>query len=306
MATMLENVCKTYDDQGFFVIDRETGSGVLDHLRKIKSGDIVLTRLDKELSKELYLMRTSPHVAIFTSIPPVGSYTTSPFEIVAYQTYNNYIIGSDETIDATHALKVQPKAKMLRTRTSLLPADWEIAGRGEHDRENAALAYQAAQLFKVTNDQAREILESWKPLRGRLESVKKIKGIEFYNDSASISAYSTALALQNISKSRNGVLIFGGAEAGWDYGGLYRLLPEHIHTLILIPGSGTVKQRNRLRELEEVKVLSAPSIEEAVRLSLENSEKGDVVLFSPGFEAAGIDRTRAERGDRFVRAIRAL
>jgi UDP-N-acetylmuramoylalanine-D-glutamate ligase len=67
-----------------------------------------------------------------------------------------------------------------------------------------------------------------------------------------------------------------------------------------------MRERQALSKLEGVTIISAPSIEEAARLAIENAKKGDRVIFSPGFEAAGHDRSRIERGERFVRAVRGL
>jgi len=79
-----------------------------------------------------------------------------------------------------------------------------------------------------------------------------------------------------------------------------------VHTVILLPGSGTLVERKSIQKISDLEVKSAPSIDEAVRSALESANKGDIVLFSPGFEAVGIDGSRKERGERFVRAVRSL
>ena len=175
-----------------------------------------------------------------------------------------------------------------------------------HDCENAALALQAARLFKVSDDAARKILKDWKPLKGHLEPVKKVKNVEFYNDTASVSPDSTIAGIRSLSDNRNLVLIMGGADAGRDYRELYGVLPQCAHTVVLLPGSGTMKERKVLQTLDHVEMLSAPSVEEAVRLARDHARSGDRVLFSPAFAAAGFDASRKERGERFVRAVRGL
>ena len=195
---------------------------------------------------------------------------------------------------------------MLRTKGSVIPNDLDFHGKGAHDRHNAALALQAAQLFKISDDDARDILENWKGLSGRLELVKKVKNIECYNDAASVCASSTELAIKSLAENKNIVLIFGGAETASDYASVYALLPQHVRTIILLPGSGTIKERQQLNTLESVEVYSAPSLEEGARMALEYTQKGDKILFSPGFAVGGFDRSRLERGERFVRALKNL
>ena len=99
LGPMLEHVCKEHGGQSLFTIDTESSDGSLAHLKKAKSGDIELMRIPDVLLADLHAMRISPHVAVFTGVPGKGSYTASPFEILAHQTYNNFLIASDEVID---------------------------------------------------------------------------------------------------------------------------------------------------------------------------------------------------------------
>ena len=306
LEPLLESACDALEGQGFCVIDPESDGGILSNLKKAKTGDILLARITDSMMKELYEMRISPHVAIFTTIPPKGSYFSNPFEILTYQTYNNFIVASDEVIDATHRLKFQPKAKMLRTKASLLALGWLPHGRAAHDRDNASLALQAARLFKVPDEVVQPIFDSWKALKGRLEFIKKVKNVEFYNDTASVSVVSTESAVQNISQGRNVILVFGGAESGSEYAALYALLPKYVHTVILLPGSGTMRQRQTLQKVDHIKIISAQSVEDAVVLAMEHAHQNDRVLFSPGFQAGGMENSRKARGENFVKAVRGL
>ena len=307
LSPMLESACAGNSAQSSFTADPESGDGVLSHLKKMKNGDIVVLRVAEEIQKEIAALCWSPQVAVFTTVPPEGSYRTAPFEILEHQTYNNHVIGDDAVIDAVRASGTQPKAKMLRTKPSIIPEDWAFKGRAPHDRDNAALALQTARLFKISDEIAKAALGSWKPLKGRLEPVKKVKQVEFYNDTASVSPDATVSGMASLAASRNLVLIAGGADRGADYRSFCAALPQYAHTLIVVPGSGTLRERTALRSLDhKLEVVSVPSIEEAARSALDHAHKGDRVLFSPGFAAGGLDGSRLERGERFVRAVRAL
>jgi UDP-N-acetylmuramoylalanine-D-glutamate ligase len=67
-----------------------------------------------------------------------------------------------------------------------------------------------------------------------------------------------------------------------------------------------MKERKNLMSMSELKIHSVPSVEEAVQTALEHASKGDRILFSPGFSAGGLDRSRTERGERFVKAVKSL
>jgi UDP-N-acetylmuramoylalanine--D-glutamate ligase len=306
LAPMLETVGSAAGLQPSFVVDMESGEGMLSSLKRMKNGDTVTMRIIEQMMPEIHALKWSPQVAIFTTVPPPGSFKDTPFEILQYQTYNNYVIGSDHVIDALRSSNPQVRARMLRTKGASVPDDWMPEGRTIYDREDAALALQAARLFKVTDEGAQAVLSKWKPLKGRLEPVKKVKSVEFYNDTASVSPYATIAGMASLSTNRNLVMIVGGADRGADYGELYPALSQYAHTLIVLPGSGTMRERRSIHKLENMSVLSVPSIEEAVRLAAEHAKKGDRVLFSPAFDAVGVDGSRTERGERFVRAVRAL
>jgi UDP-N-acetylmuramoylalanine-D-glutamate ligase len=139
-----------------------------------------------------------------------------------------------------------------------------------------------------------------------LELIKKVKGVEFFNDTMSMTPDSTLAGITALSQGRNVILIFGGVDGGFEYRTLYNQLPRYVHTVVNIPGSGTLRQRVLLQGIEGVGVRSVPSIDEAVRTAFECSQKGDRVLFSPGFDAGGVEGSRVERGEKFVRAVRGL
>lgn len=305
LTPMLEDVFKKNDKESFYSVDPESADGILVHLKKIRSGDVVLMRVIESMTIELAKIGISPHIAVFTSIPDENSYEKHPFEILERQTYNNYIIGSDHIIDATYKFDFHPKAKMLRTKSSIVPESWGFSGKGIHDIENASLTLEAARIFKVDDELASHVLSSWKPLKGRLELVKKVKNVEFYNDSASISPISTLAGLLSLSENRNVVLIIGGSDTSHDYKELFMAIPQYAHTIMLLPGSGTIKERSKIRNLEHVEICNVASMEDAVKLSIDKARKGDKVLFSPAFGAVGYS-SRKERGERFIKAVRAL
>lgn len=297
--SMLKKGFAEYDHQGLFFIDPDSVSGALNNLRKIKKGDVVLARIPEHLSEHYHKLRISPHVVVITSL--------TSFSLLAFQTYNNFIVAPDKVIDAIKKDSVNSsKAKILRTRAGSVSTTWNIGIKGVHNLENAALALQTIELFKVPQDIGREVLEDFEGLRGHIEFVKKVSGIEFYNDTASITAISTLAALRLLSHDKNIILILGGAYTGHDYDELIQNISRYVSTIILLPGSGSLGLRNKIEELSDINFVQVLHLEDAVEKAKECAKKGDKVLFSPGFEAVGVDVSRKERGERFVRAVRGL
>ena len=303
VAHLIYNILKKafvdYEDQGLFFIDPESTNGALTHLKKIKKGDVVLSRIPDSLMQHYYEIHISPHVAVITS--------EIPFGILEFQTYNNFIVAPDAVVDMIKSQKnLSSKAKILRTRGSSIPLDWNIKPRAVYDRENAALALQTSELFKVSSEIAKEVIQSFIGLKGRVELVKKVSGIEFYNDATSVVPQATLSALMTLASGKNIVLILGGAYTGHDYSNLIKNIPNYVSTIILLPGSGTLGFRADIENFPEINFVQVLSLEEAVKEALEHAKKGDRVLFSPAFDAVGVDISRKERGERFVKAVRGL
>ncbi len=295
VAHMLYKVLKQsfseYEDQGLYFIDPDLSHGALTHLKKIKGGDVVLARIAEDMMGEYSSARVSPHVAIITSLTSQAlAGTKKAFDILEHQTYNNFVVAPDAVIDAIKTkTDFVTKAKMLRTRA-----------------DNSALVLQAAELFKVSAETVASVLEDFSGLKGHRELIKKIGGIEFYNDSAAVTPKATLAALQALSVEKNIVLILGGAYTGYEYGELIKEIPLHAKVVILLPGSGSLGFRKDLEVLCDIVFLQAPTIEVALTLAKEQAKKGDRILFSPACEAIGIHISRKERGDKFVKAVRAL
>ena len=133
----------------------------------------------------------------------------------------------------------------------------------------------------------------------------------FYDDSSSERPEATLAALKALSSSSSDpttatILIMGGAETGADYDLLLKNISQYTKVLVLVPGSGTLGLRKRLGAIENLKCLSAPSVEVAVKLARAEAKSGDRILYSPAFAAAGYDSSRAARSERFVKAVRGL
>lgn len=344
---ILKKAFEDYKDQGIYYIDPEAPSA-LAHLKKVHKGDLVVARITRTLIPAFEHARVSPHIAVFTTLSsskssavtsasgdaagteatgdtashasrrPSGHPSATIFNILEFQTYNNFIIGSDAVIDEIRENPViEPKAKMLRTGASIVPTDWQVRYRGSYDRDNVALAMRTAELFKISLETTRTAIEAWKGLKGRLELVKKVAGIEFYNNTAASTATATLAALRAISETKNVVLIMGGASAetltlGESYIELVENIPQYASSVILIPGSGTMGLRRLMQNTSAAKSAEslpfhyAHTIESAVKMARESAHRGDKVLFSPAFEAYGVEKSRAERGEKFVKAVREL
>jgi UDP-N-acetylmuramoylalanine--D-glutamate ligase len=240
------------------------------------------------------------------------------FGVLEFQTYNSFIVASDIAIDMLKKYgEFQPRAKMLRTNSGTIPSDWNIDVQNTHVRENTALAVETAKIFKIDPDAIHLALTQMKPMKGRIERLKSVKGhITFYNDTMSVRPEATLAALRALGEHdaptgpqnhRGTVLVIGGAYTGASYKDLFAEIPQYVSSVIVLPGSGTLTERAGIEGLKEkdVKVLYVKNLVEAAENIKFLASKGDVVLFSPGFDVTGQYESRQARGEEFVEAVKA-
>ena len=128
--------------------------------------------------------------------------------------------------------------------------------------------------------------------------VKNIKGVSIYNDNNSTTPEATTVALKSFPKKQI-VLIMGGADKALDTTMLLETASEYAHTVVLLPGSGSDKITNE-------DFYRAESLKDALETAYKSAEKGDVVLFSPGFASFGMFVNEYDRNDQFMALVKKL
>ena len=225
------------------VFDCESAAGSpCSHVQGRKHS-LAVVRMPDHLLSEYAKARLSPHVAIIAVTPSVND----PFGALAYQTYNNFIITTDEIADSIHASGgAKSKAKIIRTPASRWPTAWNTDFAGAQEREDAALVLEAAALFRVDEKFVRASVDDYlgKKSAGSISLAKKFKGVSFYNDASSERPLATLAALRSLSAESfagdpNGgtILVMGGASTDADYGPLLRNVSQYAKAVVPVPGA---------------------------------------------------------------------
>ncbi len=169
---------------------------------------------------------------------------------------------------------------------------------GAHNRENMLAAIGAAELCGCAQESIQESLENFCGLDHRLEYVRKIDGVFFYNDSKATNIDALLRSLQSFPE--NVILIAGGREKGGDYRVLKDEIEKKVRMLILI-GESREKLFQLFGALTPTRF--AQDLEEAVRVAFQHANQGDVVLLSPGCASFDMFSSYGERGQRFKQAV---
>lgn len=189
------------------------------------------------------------------------------------------------------------KEKVLTTRN-------EMTLRGIHNVQNVLAGLAAGLACGASPDSMRETIANFKAVEHRLEFVKEIEGVKFYNDSKATSVDATLKALEALSDGQGKVvLILGGRGKNAPYEPLAELIKANVRKLVLI-GEDADNIEKQLGNY--VEVVRATTMQEAVEKSFTSAEKGDSVLLAPACASFDMFGSYGERGMVFKSAVHSL
>jgi UDP-N-acetylmuramoylalanine--D-glutamate ligase len=177
----------------------------------------------------------------------------------------------------------------------------EILLRGAHNVENVLAAVCAARLAGVPAEKIRATVASFKAVEHRLEFVRCLQGVDYFNDS---KATNVDAAIKAIEAFPSGIhLILGGKDKDSDYTVLSPLLRERVKAVYTI-GSAAEKIERELHGV--VKMVEAGTIDVAVREANRAAVPGDVVLLAPACSSFDQFENYEHRGRIFRQIVNAL
>ena len=189
----------------------------------------------------------------------------------------------------------------LITRHSLLINAEEITIKGVHNLENAMAASAMALLAGSPLDAVRDSLREFPGLEHRLEFVREIDGVKYFNDSKGTNIGAVVKSLESFNVPI--ILIAGGRDKAGDFSILRDLVKERVKAIVLI-GEATEKIKRSLGDI--IETLMAKNLQEAVEISRSISTKGDIVLLSPACASFDMFADFEDRGRQFKKTVTEL
>ncbi len=170
---------------------------------------------------------------------------------------------------------------------------------GDHNLLNVACAILCLYLFGLDLDEIIKYTKTFKAIDHRLEFVKKIRNVSFYNDSKATNVDSTIKAINSFDK--NVILIAGGYDKKIDYTPLFKNTKKIIKTMILMGQTKEILQN--LCEKYKINYYLVNDMKEAVNKSFEIMKDSDTVLLSPASASWGMYDNYMQRGDDFKKRV---
>ena len=177
----------------------------------------------------------------------------------------------------------------------------DILIKGHHNYENILATYLVAKILNVDFKFVAEVLKEFKGVEHRIEYVRTINGVSFYNDSKSTNPTATITALKSFDGNIH--LILGGMERSQDF---HDLTP-YLSKVKCIYAIGEV--RNRIMEFaseEKVPAFEFKTLKEAMKKVEEEVKPGDIVLLSPASASWDQYLKFEDRGDEFKNIVNHL
>lgn len=181
----------------------------------------------------------------------------------------------------------------------LLPFRYRNGAR--HDLENVLAAWVLCQPFSISNEQFCHALETFEKPPHRIEFVREIEGVLFYDDSKGTNLDAVIQAVQAMKGPV--ILIAGGKDKGASYLLWKEAFLGKIKQIIAI-GEAAPKIERELHPYFDIK--RADSLSEAVTAAATEAKRGDHVLLSPGCSSYDMFRDYAHRGEEFQHYVQLL
>jgi UDP-N-acetylmuramoylalanine--D-glutamate ligase len=175
---------------------------------------------------------------------------------------------------------------------------------GEHNRLNAALAYEALKALGLSDEEIFTGLATFPGVEGRLQLVGTVDGVRIYNDNNATTPQATTAAIKALAgDDKNLVLIAGGADKNIDSTELAKAIVAHVKLSVLIPGNGTDTLIKLLQAENYADVLVVENLSQAVEEARLAAVSPETILFSPAYASFAQYKNEYERNDEFMSLI---
>ena len=281
------------------------GKPAIELLPKLKKKSITILELS---SFQLQGLKHSPSIAIILDV--FSDHLDAHLDLKEYLAAKSNIVKNQKGSDLVFYFSGNRQSKNIALKSkgkkiAVVP-DKNIAGLkipGEHNRKNAAMVMAVANELKVPQKGVIQVLKKFGGLTHRLQLVRTIKGVKFYNDSASTNPETTAAAIMSFPNHPK-IIIMGGKDKNLDYEPVAEAAYGEDVKLVIVFGENKKKIQLALDKVAKTK--PAKDLKSAVKMARETAKSGDVVVFSPGAASFDMFENYKARGKEFERIVKKI
>lgn len=303
------------------------GTSVLDFVRQVGPDDWVVLELS---NFQLHEFPHSPHIGVVLMIVPehldwhanLEEYIAAKSNLFNHQKPDDiaiYFAGSDlsrRIAAGSRGIKIPyfaaPGARLRKDGMIVInEPEVEVIHRsevkllGEHNLQNVCAALTAMNEAIGNLDGVKTVLASFSGLEHRLELVRELGGVKYYDDSFGTNPDTAVVALKAFRQPK--VLILGGIDKGLPFDELIdEIAASDVRHVILI-GRTTDKLQKMLADKGYGSVTAGlRTMPKIVAKARELAQPGDVVLLSTAASSFDLFKDYKDRGNQFKQAVAAL
>ena len=200
-------------------------------------------------------------------------------------------IGGAVAIGNEIHVRTRPEIEFYNVKNILL--------KGKHSYENIMAAILIAKEHGGKWMHIQRGIEEYAGSPHRMEYVRRVGGVNFYNDSKATNVHAVSRALESFDD--NIILIMGGKDTGLNYKSLADSIRRKVKSLILV-GEAKETINRYIGDYSETFLIG--TFDEAVFISYHKSRIKDTVLLSPGCSSFDMFNSYEERGNYFKKLVR--
>lgn len=308
------------------------GHPLLAETPSIQPEDVAVLELS---SFQLMTMGRSPHIAVITNLSPnhldvhkdFAEYITAKENIFTHQNAQDIaVFNADNSITAQQAERALGRARLFSRKNEVEDGvflrDGKIIARhggqervvmnredirlpGEHNVENY-LAAIAAVDGMVSDDRIAAFARSFGGVEHRIELIRTLDGVRWYNDSIASSPSRTIAGLRAFPEKV--ILIAGGKDKGISYAELGPVVNDHVKLLLLCGATAGVirKSVEQAENYQGLEIIDVADYHQAAQTARERAAEGDVVILSPASTSFDRFKNFMERGKAFKEVVNGL
>lgn len=246
-----------------------------------KPGDVAVLGFDNAVTRKL--ARDCPGQVVF--------FGTAGWEAGKLEEWGAFLDGDIVTI-------------RLGGETRQVCQTGELRLRGRHNVGNVLAACAIASAARANPEALWAVATTFEGMSHRLELVRELNGVRYYNDSIATSPERAIAAMQSFDEPI--VLLAGGRDKHLPWDGLAQLAHQKARHVIIFGEAAPIIQRAMQAVSGRCQVHVAATLEVATELAAGLAQPGDVLLLSPGGTSFDAFRDFEERGERFKEMVRRL
>ena len=311
------------------------GQPPFDFLNKLTPQSVIVLELS---SFQLQDVTISPHIAVLLMITPehlnyhkdLSEYVDAKRNILKFQTEKDFTILNRDYL-SSHESDVLTEGKVFyvsRERTgveqgcfvrdgavwvSMKGVEWkvialdEIKLLGKHNLENVCAAVMASTLSGSAKEDIVAVLSQFTGLEHRLELVRDVGGVKYYDDSIATNPESAIAGIEAFEAPK--ILILGGVTEGSSFEILGKMIAKNSSIKAVIgigkewPNikSEIIKHKSPILLIEGARDMHA-----VVQAAAKIAKANDIVLLSPACKSFDMFKNYKERGEQFKKEVARL